>query len=914
MNDVITVVRDPINLLGKMFWVDDGGKIKKKSAVSVSYGIAVMHHIPSISTLRELIASVAEDPHAAIINAGFHGIEIGEEFAIASESWLKKKGIKRDENKPAAPEVITAYGKSLKTLGRFKENIYPSTWQLLDRDIDEHTPERFCIDAMPFEQWVSAVDKILPGLDGADLLVVQSSSARVFYDGAPVGKGNGHVWVQIKEPQDVSRTRLAIRVRAAESGLSWLKPKFSRETGEQIGSGMLTTIIDPSVWTPGRLVFCGKPVVGDELLTVKAQDFKAINGWMGGPIDTSLAEFEPNQVSEITRKAGCEMKVSKEKNGQLRVTMSDLTLDTELERGNGSLITVRNALKLEEINSGRKMRCQTPFRESSSCAAFFSLGKQGKPFVFDSGDDTTHWLNDDDWDDIKVECALITVQRAIQLAEAGDCGAPFEDDVIHAFALVRQADNAEFQRLRGRIKNSCKGVSITKLEKEIESQFKQLSEEEEDIGIITHHGYATRLLEEMAIDQWNPVGHHQSLYVVKNNIWVRVEDSELERRVAESFDGGPNCGRRNDYVAIAGHAISVASKSNYFSEAPIGIACPDGFFRVTNKGISKEPLSPDHRQRIILDYSPTVGPTPLFDQFLQDTFKSDKPGETEEQIALVQEIAGTILLGNLYKYQFAVLFYDPYGRAGKGTLERILRRLVPKEFTSAVSPMFWDKEYYIASLAGMRLNVVGELPENECIPAAAFKTVTGGDLLTGRHPTHRPISFQNEAAHLFMSNNLIQTRDHSEAFYTRWRIVEFPNSRLASGLSLDPELADRIIKNEMPQIAAWALEGAQRLIKRGKFLTSSAHDRLMNRWRNDSNSVLAFIHEECDIGNQSYLVKRADFYSDYVSWCHGAGKKPFSRNSVFELIEKNLSLSARHSILDGYDVYRGIRFKSEFMR
>lgn len=913
MNDVITVVRDPKNLLGKKFWVDDGGIIKKKSAVSVSYGIAVMHHVPSISALRELIASVAEDPHAAIINAGFHGIEIGEEFAIASESWLKKKGFKRDHSMPADSVVISCQGKSLKTLGRFKENIYPSTWQLLDRDIDEHTPEHFRNDAMPFEQWVRDVDKILPGFDATDLLVVQSSSTRVFYDGEPVSKGNGHVWVQIKEPQDASRTRLAIRVRAAERELSWLKPKFSRETGEQIGSGMLTTIIDPSVWTPGRLVFCGKPVVKGELLTVKTQNFEEIKGWIGGSLDTSLAEFDPNQVSEITRKAGCEMKVSNGKNGQLRVTMSDLTLDTELELENGSLITVHNALKLEEINLGRKMRCQTPFRESSSCAAFLSLGKQGKPFVFDSFDDTTHWLNDEDWDDIKVECTLIVIQRAIQLAEAGDCGAPFKPDVIHAFALIRQADNAEFQRLRGRIKSSCKGVSITALDKDIESYINQQNEGEEASEITTHHGYATRLLEDMTIDQWSPVGHHQSLYVVKNNIWVRVEDSELERRVAESFDGGPNCDRRNDYVAIARHAISVASKSDFFSEAPIGIACPDGFFRVTNKEISKEPLSPDHRQRIILDYSPAVGPTPLFNQFLQETFKSDKPGEADEQIALVQELAGATLLGILYKYQFAVLFYDPYGRAGKGTLERILRRLVPKEFTSAVSPMFWDKEYFVASLAGKRLNVVGELPENECIPAAAFKTVTGGDLLTGRHPTHRPIFFQNEAAHLFMANNYIQTRDHSEAFYSRWRIVEFPNSRLASGLSLDPELADRIIKNEMPQIAAWALEGAQRLIKRGKFLTTSAHDRLMNRWRNDSNSVLAFIHECCDIGDHSYSVTRAKFYIDYVDWCVKAGQRSFSKKNVLDLVQKNLTLGVRLALLDGYEVFRGVRIKSEFM-
>jgi phage/plasmid-associated DNA primase len=131
----------------------------------------------------------------------------------------------------------------------------------------------------------------------------------------------------------------------------------------------------------------------------------------------------------------------------------------------------------------------------------------------------------------------------------------------------------------------------------------------------------------------------------------------------------------------------------------------------------------------------------------------------------------------------------------------------------------------VATLAGSRLNVVGELPENEAIPASAFKSVIGGDLVTGRHPTHRPITFTNEAAHLFMSNHLITTKDQSEAFYSRWLIVGFPNSRLRSGLPIDPGLAERIIANELPGIAYWALEGAKRLSRTGGFSKSAAHDR-----------------------------------------------------------------------------------------
>jgi len=63
--------------------------------------------------------------------------------------------------------------------------------------------------------------------------------------------------------------------------------------------------------------------------------------------------------------------------------------------------------------------------------------------------------------------------------------------------------------------------------------------------------------------------------------------------------------------------------------------------------------------------------------------------------------------------------------------------------------------------------------------------------LTGRHLTGRPFSFRNEAAHLFMSNHLITTSDHSEPFYARWLLVEFIpwHAERPEGVDcVDPEL------------------------------------------------------------------------------------------------------------------------------
>ena len=487
-----------------------------------------------------------------------------------------------------------------------------------------------------------------------------------------------------------------------------------------------------------------------------------------------------------------------------------------------------------------------------------------------------------------------------------DCGAPFETEAIEALAIIRHRTPAEYRRIRAELKKANRDVSITALEDAIQAHAALKNAAQ------THHGYASDSIRHLTLGSWVPRAHEGSLYVVDQNLglWVSHPPGALERMVAETHDGKQNCERRSDYNGIAQHIMTLATDDQFFRDAPVGLACPGGFYQVLNGAITVQPLRPTHRQRVMLDVTPCQQETPIFTRFLHETFESSNAGEEEQQLVRVQEIAGATMLGTMYRYQKAVLFQEPFGRAGKGTLERVIRRLVPPEFVTAVSPFVWDKEYYVASLAGARLNVVGELPDELPIPAAAFKSVIGGDLLTGRHPTHRPISFKNEAAHLFMSNHLINTRDHSEAFFSRWLLVEFPNSRLRTGQPLDDTLADRMIAQELTGIAQWALEGALRLVRQGAFSKSAAHDRLMAQWRRSTSSLQEFIHESCQTGDKTYAVLRSKFYVEYTSWCGQNGRRPFAKARVRDLLEHNIGLGISLVTVNGYETFRGVQIKA----
>lgn len=897
---IITVVRDPAHPLGKCFNINHDGSIGKSSNVRLSFGIAMQHHVPTHEVLVGLLEVVGNDPHAAIINAAFPGIDIGEEFVILSEGEIEKRlEIPRtDRARQKGIHQLDYNGTAYKAVGRFKENVRPSDWQLLDRDIDGHTPEKFA--NLDTRAWLLALATIIPGIDKVSYVETPSTSSRVLHDDKPVAIGNSHVWVNFENPDDIERARTAVMVRAAEQGLSWLKPRVSRlDAGKVVGQS-LTTLLDTSVWTPGRLVFDGQPSTGEGFQILPP----AVSFHQGEfqKLDSSAITLpDSKSIREITRKAGGEMNVRIGSNG-IRVTAQDLTLDTDIETKDLGILPVRELIK-RGFNTAT--RCQTPFRASESWAAFYNVNRDGIPFIYDHGTSITHWLTEFEAEEVKIIPAAAIVEQLIPKVR-DDSAAVLEDVAVKALATIKQHKPADYQRTRAALKSANKEVSLAEVDRSVKACLTEM------VTVETHHGYAKSILSELTEDIWRPIGYQGSLHVVNpsTGLWESKSVDVLVRLVAEMHDAKDNCSRSSDYRAVSEHAISLVSDDNFFADAPNGLACPGGFYQIQGNEIALIPLKPEHRQRVMLDFTPVQMSIPLFEKFLHETFESGNAGEEEQQIRLLQEIAGGIMLGILYKFQTAILFYEPYGRAGKGTTEKQIRCLVPKEFVSAISPFRWHQDYHVATLAGKRLNVVGELPEHEPIPASAFKSVIGCDLVTGRHPTHRPITFSNEAAHLFMSNHLITTKDQSEAFFARWKIIEFPNSRLRSGLALDENLAQRIIDSELPGIAYWALEGAARLLRQGKLSASSAHDRLMAKWRRSTNTLEEFIHDACElVAEHPYL--RVDFYKDYTQWCSDNGRKPFSKGRVKELLEHNIGMSIRLVEVNGYETFRGIRKKPE---
>lgn len=377
-----------------------------------------------------------------------------------------------------------------------------------------------------------------------------------------------------------------------------------------------------------------------------------------------------------------------------------------------------------------------------------------------------------------------------------------------------------------------------------------------------------------------PVAADGQLWEFRDGLYRVTHRHEVEADLGARFGEYELCRTKSHYGALYRHIEDIKRSEDFFESAPVGLMTPGGFFEPSEAGIRRREPAADLRQRFTALVTPANIPTPLFDQYLDATFHHANDDRVIEQQMLLQELIGAALVGALHPFEKAVYLYGRQ-RAGKSTLLRIIEKIVPSELTAAVSPFKWDEPYSRAALAGVRINLIGELPRDRVIPASDFKAIIGRDRIDARFPYGRPFSFRACAAHFVNSNHFISTKDQHPAFFDRWLIVHFANT-VATG-DRDPDLDKKIISQELPGVLWWALEGAERLMRAGAFTRSKEHEEVLEKWRNSSDSIAAFIAEEC---SKTGEIIRGHLFDAYTGWCEQEERKPYGKKTFFQRIEE----------------------------
>ncbi len=289
---------------------------------------------------------------------------------------------------------------------------------------------------------------------------------------------------------------------------------------------------------------------------------------------------------------------------------------------------------------------------------------------------------------------------------------------------------------------------------------------------------------------------------------------------------------------------------------------------------------------------------PLFKKFL-----SYGMGGDEAQVRLIQEILGYFLIP-VNSAQKCFLLVGA-AAAGKSVLLRVLNDiLLGKQNVSNVSWQALNERFKPAELFGKLANIFADLPTKNIDDNGIFKALVGEDYLTVEKKNKNPFSFTSTARLIFSCNNIPKNYgDRSEGFYRRLTIIRFNHT--VPEEKRDKNLVEKF-RAEADGIFRFALEGLIRLLHQGFSFSETEVNKLeLQRYREESDSVLSFVKEYCECDDK-FRIGSTELFNAYKTYCEECGLKPYSQKSFVQQITatcpgvtRDIDHTAKRRILKG---------------
>lgn len=252
-----------------------------------------------------------------------------------------------------------------------------------------------------------------------------------------------------------------------------------------------------------------------------------------------------------------------------------------------------------------------------------------------------------------------------------------------------------------------------------------------------------------------------------------------------------------------------------------------------------------------------------------------------ENISFLQRFCGYSLTG--LTSEESLLFIAGKPGTGKGTATKTIVAILRDYARPVPSVMFTDSgwralEYYRAQLLNIRLILASEPEKGATWNDAFVNELTGGDKLTGRHPTGQPFDFEANFKLWYQGEQVPDLKSVSTGLKRRLKILPFETT---------PERPDQNLKEalkpEYPAILRWMLDGCRQWREIGLAPPPdvsnavddyfSLQDR-MGRW----------IEECCDRWPQG-RTKPSELRASYNQWADDNGEDRMSFSAFHQALK-----------------------------
>ncbi len=300
---------------------------------------------------------------------------------------------------------------------------------------------------------------------------------------------------------------------------------------------------------------------------------------------------------------------------------------------------------------------------------------------------------------------------------------------------------------------------------------------------------------------------------------------------------------------------------------------PNGTLEITQAGrwhLREHRRADFIKYELPYSYDATATTCPLFTAYLNKV-QPDRAAQ-----AVLAEFVGNALAPEL-KLQKALVLNGP-GSNGKSVFCDIITAVLGRENVSSYTMESLTKSDS-RSCAQLENKLLNYSSENSIkMNVEAFKTLVCGEPIEVRRLYGESYQIEGYAKLMFNCNLLPRDIEQSEGFFRRFLIIPFTTKIEES--EKDPELAAKIIAQELPAVFNWVLQGLRRLLQAKAFTPCDTAREALEAYRKESNSVLMFIEEYgLEPGSPADREALKDLYNAYNFYCKSSGYYPMGKST-----------------------------------
>ncbi len=242
----------------------------------------------------------------------------------------------------------------------------------------------------------------------------------------------------------------------------------------------------------------------------------------------------------------------------------------------------------------------------------------------------------------------------------------------------------------------------------------------------------------------------------------------------------------------------------------------------------------------------------------------------------IQEQCAMLLLP--HNYQLAVWWWGE-GGTGKSTLAELMCLYQ----SNPVRPILHnlDQRFGLEVILGASLLMTDEVSSGKWCEETWKKIVTQGAVSVERKGVSIIGAYKNRAKWLICSNDAPFVVDKSNGVWRRMSVVKWSNVVDDSKKKLDYH--EELFREEGDAILSWILEGARRLIKRGRFLPEKEWPEEARAMKDEvkvvANNIKMWMQEE-KVEKSEGFEDKAMIYQRYLNFCRLFQSEPLD-TSIF---------------------------------